>query len=87
MEPNHPTGGLLRPAGFEVRGFWVRFGLFAGSSCRRDRVRWGQICRVEDTGRDTLLALADSAASELGAQQLERDALTSALGCEHVRCH
>jgi hypothetical protein len=30
MESNHPTGGLLRLDGFEVRGFEVRFGSFAG---------------------------------------------------------
>src|SRR4051812_22742802 len=32
MESNQPTGGLLRPAGFEVRGSWVRLGFFAGIS-------------------------------------------------------
>jgi hypothetical protein len=53
MESNHPSGGLPRPARFEVRAFEVRLGPFAGISLRVDRVRRGQICRVGDTVRDT----------------------------------
>jgi hypothetical protein len=54
MESNHPTGGLLRPAGFEVRVLVVRLGRFAGVSRRQGRVACGQICRVGDMAGDMI---------------------------------
>ena len=41
MESNHPSGGLLRPAGFEVRAIGAGLGHFAGISRRVDQVSLG----------------------------------------------
>jgi hypothetical protein len=72
MESNHPTGRLLRPAGFEVRTHGCGLACLQGFRIWPHRVVWGQICRVGDTVRDMHCATAPRVSTHIRTRTYDR---------------